>query len=43
MGEGTAYLRRRQIPQAIPEKRDRAGHRLRRGAKGGRPPGFGRE
>ncbi|MGA5509044.1 IS5 family transposase [Streptomyces umbrinus] len=38
-----AYLRRRQIPHTIPEKRDQAGHRLRRGAAGGRPPGFDRE
>ncbi|WP_461009679.1 IS5 family transposase [Streptomyces capparidis] len=35
-----AYLRRRQIPHTIPEKRDQAGHRLRRGSAGGRPPGF---
>ncbi|WP_159029709.1 transposase [Streptomyces marincola] len=34
------YLRRRQIPHTIPEKRDQAGHRLRRGSAGGRPPGF---
>ncbi|WP_241757058.1 IS5 family transposase [Streptomyces sp. WAC00263] len=38
-----AYLRRRQIPHTIPEKRDQAGHRLRRGSAGGRPPGFDRE
>jgi transposase len=37
------YLRRRQIPHTIPEKRDQAGHRLRRGSAGGRPPGFDRE
>ncbi|WP_330302018.1 MULTISPECIES: IS5 family transposase [unclassified Streptomyces] len=37
------YLRRRQIPHAIPEKRDQAGHRLRRGTAGGRPPSFDRE
>ncbi|MGW3174631.1 IS5 family transposase [Streptomyces sp. NPDC001153] len=36
------YLRRRQIPHTIPEKRDRAGHGLRRGTAGGRPPGFDR-
>lgn len=34
------YLRRRQIPNTIPEKRDQAGHRLRRGSAGGRPPSF---
>ncbi|NGN68984.1 transposase [Streptomyces sp. A7024] len=34
------YLRRRQIPHTIPEKRDQAGHRRRRGTAGGRPPGF---
>ncbi|WP_371873909.1 IS5 family transposase [Streptomyces glebosus] len=37
------YLRKRQIPHTIPEKRDQAGHRLRRGSAGGRPPGFDRE
>ncbi|MFE3776407.1 IS5 family transposase [Streptomyces sp. NPDC059122] len=37
------YLRRRQIPHTIPEKRDQAGHRIRRGSAGGRPPGFDRE
>ncbi|WP_436319763.1 IS5 family transposase [Streptomyces syringium] len=37
------YLRRRQIPHTIPEKRDQARHRLRRGSDGGRPPGFDRE
>ncbi|WP_345591480.1 IS5 family transposase [Streptomyces marokkonensis] len=37
------YLRRRQLPHTIPEKRDQAGHRLRRGSAGGRPPGFDRE
>ncbi|WP_354670973.1 hypothetical protein [Streptomyces sp. MA15] len=31
------YLRRRQIPPTIPEKRDQAGHRRRRGS-GRRPP-----
>ncbi|WP_181923703.1 transposase [Streptomyces inhibens] len=36
-------LRRRQIPHTIPEKRDQAGHRLRRGSTGARPPGFNRE
>ncbi|WP_326600812.1 hypothetical protein [Streptomyces sp. NBC_01803] len=38
-----AYLRRRQIPHTIPEERDQAGHRLRRGSAGGRPPGFDTE
>lgn len=38
-----AYLRRRQIAHTIPEKRDQARHRLRRGSAGGRPPGFDRE
>ncbi|MEU4090603.1 IS5 family transposase [Streptomyces aureus] len=37
------YLRRRQIPHTIPEKRDQAHHRLRRGSAGGRPPMFDRE
>lgn len=37
------YLRRRQIPHTILEKRDQAGHRLRRGSAGGRPPAFARE
>lgn len=37
------YLRRRQIPHAIPEKRDQAGYLLGRGSTGGRPPGFDRE
>ncbi|WSV08688.1 IS5 family transposase [Streptomyces sp. NBC_01020] len=37
------YLRRRQTPHTIPEKRDQAGHRIRRGSAGGRPPGFDRE
>ncbi len=35
------YLRRRQIPHTIPEKRDQAGRR--RGSASGRPPGFDRE
>lgn len=38
-----AYLRRRQIPHTIPEKRGQAGHRLRRGPAGGHPPCFNRE
>ncbi len=37
------YLRKRQIAHTIPEKSDQAGHRLRRGSAGGRPPGFDRE
>ncbi|MEW2458957.1 IS5 family transposase [Streptomyces albus] len=37
------YLRSRQIPHTIPEKRDQTGHRLRRGSAGGRPPVFDRE
>ncbi|PJN36693.1 hypothetical protein CG747_32770 [Streptomyces sp. CB02959] len=37
------YLRRRRIPHTIPEKRDQAGHRLRRGSAGSRPPGFDRD
>ncbi|RSM77777.1 IS5 family transposase, partial [Streptomyces sp. WAC 01325] len=37
------YLRRRGIAHTIPEKRDQARHRLRRGSSGGRPPGFDRE
>lgn len=38
-----AYLCRWQIPHTIPEKRDQARHRMRRGTAGGRPPGFNRE
>ncbi|WP_413777870.1 IS5 family transposase [Streptomyces sp. AM2-3-1] len=38
-----SYLRKRGIAHTIPEKRDQAGHRLRRGSAGGRPPGFDRE
>lgn len=38
-----AYLRRRHIPHTVPEKGDQAGHRLRRGSAGGRPPGFDRD
>ncbi|MFI7288403.1 bifunctional DNA primase/polymerase [Streptomyces anulatus] len=37
------YLRRRQVPHTIPEKRDQAEHRSRRGSAGGRPPSFDRE
>lgn len=35
-----AYLRRRGIAATIPEKHDQAGHRKRRGSRGGRPPAF---
>lgn len=35
-----AYLRRRGIKATIPERRDQQAGRLRRGAKGGRPPAF---
>ncbi|WP_408906964.1 IS5 family transposase [Streptomyces atratus] len=38
-----SYLRKRGIAHTIPEKRDQAGHRIRRGSLGGRPPGFDRE
>ncbi|MEU8772174.1 IS5 family transposase [Streptomyces griseus] len=37
------YLRRRQVSHTIPEKRDQAGHRRRRGSAGGRPLSFDRE
>ncbi|MFG2789118.1 transposase [Streptomyces sp. NPDC048419] len=37
------YLRRKQIPHTIPEKRDQRRHRLRRGSSGGRAPVFDRE
>nr|WP_244942990.1 IS5 family transposase [Streptomyces inhibens] len=37
-----SYLRRRQIPHGIPEKKDQIRHRLARGSAGGRPPGFDR-
>ncbi len=35
-----AYLRKRGIRHAIPEKQDHKAARLRRGSRGGRPPGF---
>ncbi|WP_436845476.1 IS5 family transposase [Streptomyces sioyaensis] len=38
-----AYLRRRGIRHVIPEKMDHKNARLRRGSRGGRPPGFDRE
>ena len=34
------YLRRRGIRHTIPEKADTRAARLRKGARGGRPPGF---
>ncbi|KES03750.1 transposase [Streptomyces toyocaensis] len=34
------HLRRRQIRTVIPQPSDQIGHRLRRGRRGGRPPGF---
>lgn len=38
-----SYLRKRGIAHTIPEKRYQAGHRIRRGSAGGRPPGFDHE
>ena len=38
-----AHLRGRGITAVIPERNDQAGHRARRGAKGGRPPSFDAE
>jgi transposase len=35
-----AHLRRRRIKAAIPEPADQVRNRLRRGARGGRPPAF---
>jgi transposase len=37
------YLRRRGIRHAIPEKTDSQAARLRKGSRGGRPPGFDEE
>ncbi|WP_443048548.1 IS5 family transposase [Streptomyces sp. NBC_00272] len=37
------YLRRRGIRHAIPEKTDSQAPRLRKGSRGGRPPGFDEE
>jgi transposase len=37
------HLRRRQIRAVIPQPSDQIGHRLRRGRRGGRPPGFNSE
>ncbi len=36
------HLRRRGIVATIPEPADQAGHRHRRGSRGGRPPAFDR-
>lgn len=38
-----AYLRKRGIRHAIPEKRDHKAARLHRGSRGGRPPGFDKD
>jgi len=35
-----AYLRRRGIKTVIPIKKDQQANRLKRGSRGGRPPGF---
>ncbi|GAO07118.1 putative transposase [Streptomyces lydicamycinicus] len=35
-----SHLRRRTIRAVIPQPSDQIGHRLRRGRRGGRPPGF---
>ncbi|MFF2640271.1 IS5 family transposase [Streptomyces niveus] len=37
------YLRRRGIRRTIPEKTDNQAARLRKGSRGGRPPGFGED
>jgi transposase len=37
------YLRRRDIRHTIPEKSDSQAARLRKGSRGGRPPGFDEE
>lgn len=37
------YLRRRGIQHTIPEKADSQAARLRKGSRGGRPPGFDEE
>jgi transposase len=36
-------LRARRIPHTIPEREDQQANRARRGARGGRPPGFDRQ
>ncbi|WP_374704553.1 IS5 family transposase [Streptomyces sp. NL15-2K] len=38
-----SYLRRRGIRHVIPEKKDHKAARLRRGSRGGRPPGFDKD
>ena len=38
-----AYLRRRGIPHASPEKKDQQANRLRRGSRGGRAPNSDKE
>jgi transposase len=38
-----AALRARRIPHTISERADQQANRARRGARGGRPPGFDRE
>jgi transposase len=38
-----AYLRRHDIKAVIPIKRDQRANRLKRGSRGGRPPGFDTE
>ncbi|GHE14554.1 IS5 family transposase [Streptomyces alanosinicus] len=38
-----AYLRKRGIRHVIPEKADQAANRVKRGSRGGRPPGFDKE
>ncbi|MFI6855255.1 transposase [Streptomyces sp. NPDC050416] len=42
-GRCGGFLRRRGIRHAMPEKTDSRAARLRKGARGGRPPGFGDE
>ena len=36
-------LRARRIPHTIPEREDQKANRVRRGSRGGRPPGFDRD
>ncbi len=42
-GKIRVYLRKRGIRHVIPEKKDHKAARLRRGACGGRPPGFSKD
>lgn len=42
-GKIRSYLRNRGIGHVIPEKKDHKAARLRRGSRGGRPPGFDME